>query len=457
MVTAAAAVLALGPLSDNSFLTHLATGRLILERGSVPSTDPYTFTAHGEPWVVQSWLMSVVYATAESVAGLDAVRVIVAALVAAVAAVGWRLLRPADGLVVRLALGALFLLIGSGAWSQRPLTFGLLAFALVVLAGEGGFDARWLVPLGWVWANAHGSFPLGLVYLCVAALGARLDGRGSRLEQRCLALLGVGVVSGVIGPLGLRALSFPVELVQRQDVLRNVVEWQAPRFLELDQRAFLLQLLVAIVLLVRRPTFRSGLILGVFTVAALLGSRNIGVASIALLPAMAGAVGQVGSLRTSDRPRGAPVLAVAVAVLALLAASSRLSEPALRLRAYPVDALAYLDEAGIDTGTVRLAAPEIAGNFMTLLYGAGDRVFYDDRFDMFPDEVSAAHLALTKGEPGVMHRLRDLDIDLVLLKRSQPMTLVLAADPDWRALYTDERWFLVCRRGADVGGTLHAC
>ena len=52
-------------LSDNSFFTHLATGRLILRDGAIPTVDPYTFTARGEPWVVQSWLASLVYAAVE--------------------------------------------------------------------------------------------------------------------------------------------------------------------------------------------------------------------------------------------------------------------------------------------------------------------------------------------------------------------------------------------------------
>ena len=42
-------------LDDNSFLTHLATGRLMLEDGIV-RTDAFTWTSAGEPLVVQSWL-----------------------------------------------------------------------------------------------------------------------------------------------------------------------------------------------------------------------------------------------------------------------------------------------------------------------------------------------------------------------------------------------------------------
>src|SRR5688500_5809434 len=96
-------VIGLRPLADNSFLTHLATGRIILETGSVPTTDPYTFTAAGEPWVVQSWLASVLYASAERLAGLDGVRVLMGVLVATLTGLAWSILRPADRVVARLA------------------------------------------------------------------------------------------------------------------------------------------------------------------------------------------------------------------------------------------------------------------------------------------------------------------------------------------------------------------
>ena len=60
-------VVGLERLHDNSFLTHVATGRLILAHG-VPTRDPYTFTALGRPWVVESWLASVLYRGVENLA-----------------------------------------------------------------------------------------------------------------------------------------------------------------------------------------------------------------------------------------------------------------------------------------------------------------------------------------------------------------------------------------------------
>src|SRR5437879_6408842 len=57
------------PLHDNSMLTHIRTGVDIAKSGHIPRTDPYSFTAHGHAWVVQSWLAEWLYGLAERAGG----------------------------------------------------------------------------------------------------------------------------------------------------------------------------------------------------------------------------------------------------------------------------------------------------------------------------------------------------------------------------------------------------
>ena len=427
---------------------------MILDTGSVPSVDPYTFSAAGEPWVVQSWLVSLGLAFTEAVGGIGAVRLLAGLAAGAVAALGWRLLRPVDGLVVRLGLAVLVVMTGAGVWAERPLMVGLIAFALTVLAAERGLDPRWLLPLGWVWVNSHGSFPLGLVYLSVAALGARLDKDDARVELRCLRWAILGTLLGAVGPLGLKVLTFPVELLQRQEILSNVIEWQAPSFTDFSQRAFLLQIVLTIILLVRRPSYRAGLVAATFTAAALLGSRNIAVASLALLPGMAGAASGVGSLRSTAQPKRIAAMLGLATVAAVLVVALRAQGPPLGLKPYPIDALAFLEEHDVDTEDVRMATPEVVGNLMTYVYGPGRRVFYDDRFDMFPEEVSLASLAISNASPSAFSALDDFEVLLVTTRRTSPIALALARDPGWRVLYSDEGWQVTCRRGADLSESM---
>lgn len=447
LVVAAGIAVGMRTMSDNSFLTHLATGRLILDRGSVPSTDPYTFSAAGEPWVVQSWLMSVAYATAEALGGLDGIRLLGGAIAGALLAVAWRLLRPIDGLVVRLAVAGLFIAVGAGLWAERPLMVGLLGFGLYALAAERGLDPRWLVPVGWLWVNSHGSFPLGLAYLLLLALGARLDGDDPAHELRCAAWALGGLLLGVIGPLGPKVLLFPVELLGRQELLSNVIEWRAPTFESTSQRAFIAQLALAVVLIARRPKYRSALVVGAFGAAALLGARNLTVASLAMLPAIAPALVGIGGLRSAARVGARSPLLLAAAAMPLLVVLIRLDAPALDLGRYPIDALAYIEEEGVDLEDHRLMAPDYVGNVVELVYGPGRRVHFDDRFDLFPDDVADDYLDVFNARPRMRSVLVEEEIHLGLWPRAGAVARLLVADADWRQLYSDEAWSLVCRRG----------
>ena len=56
--------LGLRPIGDNSLFTHLRTGIDLVRTWHVPTTDPYSFTSGGEPWVVQSWFASLLYGLA---------------------------------------------------------------------------------------------------------------------------------------------------------------------------------------------------------------------------------------------------------------------------------------------------------------------------------------------------------------------------------------------------------
>jgi hypothetical protein len=444
-------------LGDNSFLTHLATGRLILDSGSVPSSDPYSFTATGEPWVVQSWLASVLYAGIEELAGPGGIRVLIGVVFGALVAVAWLLARSAPTLLPRVAIVILVISVGGNQWSERPLVFGLLLLAVSLLVVERDHSHWWLLPVGWLWANTHGSFPLGVVALAVLAVGTRLDGRPIRHELRCLAALVAGCVLGAVGPLGLQVLVFPFALVGQQDMLQDVTEWRAPTFTSFSQRAFLVQALVAVAALARRPSWRWGLLMAVFIPLALLGLRNVAVASILLVPATAAGVPPVGRLLSEQRLSGAVrrLAPVALVAMMLVIASARLGQTHydLSLR-YPMTAMRWLAAEEIDPMTVRTAAPDYTGNLLTLLHGPQQGVFFDDRFDMYPEEMFRDHESLLLGTPGWRAMLDRWEIDLVLAPHVEPSGQLLLTEPQWRALYMDDHWLVACRRDADLCPTI---
>jgi len=407
---------------------------------------------------VQSWGASTLYGVVDDLAGGRGLRLLMGALAVALFAVVWRLARPAQGLLVRVAIGLVVLGIGAGGyWAERPLLLGLLALGLTALAAEDDLDPRWLVPIGWLWVNTHGSFPLGLAYLVVVVVGQRLDGEPATVELRCLRWLAGGVLAGAIGPLGPRILLFPVELLQRQDVLRNIVEWQAPPFRSAGDRLFLLELMVVVLALVRRPRYRDALVVAVFLGAALLGSRNVAVASLVFVPVLARAWPDVGSLRSEARDRTARMAAAVAGALFAVVLVAQVDGPHFELSGYPVATLDYLDEQEVDLTEVRMGAPERVGNLLELRDGPVGEVFYDDRFDMYPDAVSEDVFRLSAGRPGARDVLDRWDLDLVLWPRRRSLSQILDADPAWRKVRGEADWVLFCRRGAAIGPVLRTC
>ena len=439
-------------LADNSFFTHLATGRLILDHG-IPRHDPYSLTASGEPWVVQSWLASLGYAWVESWFGANGIRLVMAAMTATLAALAWRLTRPARALIGRLIIVGFVMGVGSMVWSARPLLFGLVFLALTLLAAEKGLDPRWLVPIFWLWVNTHGSFPLGLVLLACLWAGRRLDGKSADIEMRCLLWAALGTGLGAINPLGPTLLFFPARLLGRMDQLRQIVEWRSPSFSHLWDRLFLVQVMVSIVALVRRPRYRAAVPLVIFAAAAFLGVRNVGVASLVLIPGMARGLVDLGTIR-GDRPsRGAGVGVIVLLVASALMVRSAVAEPAFNLTAFPVDAVAWLEQNGLVSLTAPLASPDYVGNYLELIHGSDAHAFVDDRVDMYPKSMVDDFVLLQQGHAGWRAALDRHSIDLVLWPNVLPLSGLLAESPDWRPLYQDSTWTITCRRGAPLGGT----
>ncbi len=442
------------PLGDNSLFTHIATGRRLV-RGDIGSLfggwpDPYSRVSAGEPWVVQSWLASVLLGTADAVAGGVGVRLLFGAVMAALVLAVWRLGRP-GGVTVQVGTTVLALTIGATAWLQRPLLFGLLALAVLWLVAEERRDARWAAPVMALWVNVHGSFPLGLVLLAARAAGRRLDGEDLAHDRRLLGWAALGtVVGGVANPVGPALLLFPLRLLSRNEVLQYVVEWRSPNFADGWTRLFLVLVIAAIVGLVRRPSWASALPTIVAVVAALLATRNIAVATVVLVPAVARGLAGVGEIDGDAAATGAWRAVPAVMVVALAAVVvgvGRTDDYALET--YPVPAVEWLESRSLLDGSVDVVHQDWVGNYLTLTQ-PGFPVHIDDRFELHPPSFVTSYRTLVVGGPEWRESVGDSPV--VLWQRGTPLEAIMREAADWRVAWEDDDWFVACRRDVAACG-----
>jgi hypothetical protein len=446
VVSVAGFFIGLQPLRDNSFLTHLATGRLILDTGSIPTVDPYSFTAHGEPWTVQSWLASVAYAGAEDLFGLVGVRLLIGLTTALLCYLLWRLTEPAGAAVTRLGLVLPLLIIGFDGWSERPLLFGLVGLAAAHLLADGKGRAWFAVPLFAVWVNTHGSFPLGGLLIGLLLVGRWLDRQPVRREAHVLGWAVLGVLLGGINPLGPRLIVFPIEMLGNAEALKTIKEWQPPLYSELGPKVLVGMVVVAALLFVRHRSFRSIVPSVVFVGMALTSARNVGPAGIVLLAAMAPALKGIGQDEGREPKPVLGLVAIGVVLVAGLAVVSSLQGPDTDLVGYPEDAVVWMEDHGLLTADARVVSRDFAGNYLEAHSGTDVPVFIDDRYDMFPIDVVHDYSALNHGDDGWEDILDRWDATAVLWDDDTDLYPLLQESNDWDVVYQDHTWLVAVPR-----------
>jgi hypothetical protein len=455
-------------LGDNSFFWHLRTGRLILERG-IPHSDPYSFTAHGATWVSQSWLAELWYGLLERAAGGAGIRLFGAALGATLAVLSFRLaLRITRDRVRALGLGIGAFGCLAVFWSPRPLVIAALLFLVLVWIVEcrdswlGRHELVAIPMLLWLWANVHGTFELGLVYIALHLVGDWADG-SQPWEGRQRRLLGgmlLGSVVVFLNPYGPALVFFPVELLSRGRVLRNVVEWRSPDFRTVQGEMLAVWLVVVVCALARtrHRVSRRDLIVAVpFLMLALWAQRNVALVGFATLPIVARALAtpratSASTRETQARPIGYAVVAGVVAIMVALGAQT-LREPAFRTAGHPVKAMQAVERAGL-LGH-HIAAPDGWGGYIILKYWPRQRVFVDDRFDMYPVGFMTDYLKVLASGQGWRGMLRRYDVDVVVWPLEKPLAQVLEASPDWTRIHRDDLGAVFVRRDVATRLGLH--
>lgn len=436
-------------LFDNSFLWHLRTGELILDTGGIPRVDPYSYTAEGTGWVVQSWLAEVVYAGLDRAFGPIGIRLLGAVAGALLMVLLFRLalrLARETWRAAGLTLVAVFAI--RQLWTVRPLAFGLLAFAVLVWVVEirGSWVRRHVLVvlpvLFWLWVNVHGSFALGFLYLALHFVGTWLDGERpwEGAQRRLLEASAISAVVIFLTPLGYKLVLFPMRVMERSDIFRNVVEWASPNFRESTGLFFALWLAVLVVVLARgrnRITRRDLIVALPFLLLALWARRNIAVVPLVTLPIAARAVAvQVPARRSSLSPLAgwgfAAVLGAAFVALTL----SAVAEDDYDLDIYPVDAVSFLDDEAL-TGS-RIYTTDVWSGYLIARSWPDQQVFMDDRFDMYPRDVYDDYVEVIHVGEDWSEVLDRRDVDVVMVPVGEPLNQVLDESPAWTRVFDDD-------------------
>ena len=223
-----------GLLGDPDTQWHIAVGRWIVAHGAVPTTDLFSYTYAGAPWIAKEWISQLLLFVAFEAGGWRGV-VLLSALAITGTFIGlfaWLNHRMRDTAALAMTFTAFLMCEPHMLARPHILVLPVIAAWMVVLTDaleRRRAPPAWAVLLMVAWTNMHGSFPLGLVMAGVlAGEGVLLVPEGERLValRRWSLFLTLSTAATALSPFGWRAVLVPLMMFGNAGTLRFVSEWQ---------------------------------------------------------------------------------------------------------------------------------------------------------------------------------------------------------------------------------------
>jgi len=434
---------------------HIKVGQDVMRTHSWPTSDPYSFTVHGTPWIAYEWFGDVMIGWVAKF-GLRALTILLMALAGAVViALYYYASLSARNSKAGFVAAVLVSVFAIANFNLRPQMFGALFLATTVIVLElfrrGHARALWVFPpLFLVWINTHGSWIVGLSVIVATIVTGLIEFRMGSVEnfrwtekqriQLELALLGsIAVIP--LTPYGTRLATYPFLVASSLPLNVTYVEEWLPMpfnivwgkiFLGVVAGAFALQMVYQFKFRLQQWVLAIG-----GTVMACLHVRFVILFAPFFAPILA-----VMLSRWFDRYHREKDKYVLNAVLmagAIFAAvwyfPSRSELERSVERQFPVRALKFLRSYPVKG--------PIFNNYGTggylVAYYPEQKVFIDGRGDLYELEgVMADYMQVATIKPAALPVLNFYGIRLCLLERGEPLAVVLAERPDWKQIYYDD-------------------
>jgi hypothetical protein len=225
---------------DPGTFWHIRAGELMIDSGSLLTSDPYSYTFGGQPWTPFEWLGEIGMAAMFRVGGFDLLLLAASTLIAGMYAwLGSRIARTGLHWAVALCVTGLALAAAASHLHVRPhlVTAVFLALTMCSLSAveAGRVSIRslfWLVPVFIVWSNIHGGVMGGIAtvgitfagWLMLRALTFESPIRTSR-DAVELCLVGLFILaSPLVNPYGLNLPRTWIAIMTMPEVKQVIVE-----------------------------------------------------------------------------------------------------------------------------------------------------------------------------------------------------------------------------------------
>jgi hypothetical protein len=414
---------------DGDVSWHIAAGNWILDHAQIPTSDPFSFTAVGHPWIATEWLSELILALAFKAAGHAGLATVVAAsLIAVNGIIFFHLQRRNAALPWASLIGMNVVLMPFVMARPHVLAWPLLAVWTVLLlnyANEKRPPPLWSAVLLAFWANLHTSFPLAAPIGAAIALDCLIETRWKTLPQWLLFAF-VSLIAIMANANGLGGILQPFH-ISNLNMLRAIGEWN-PTTTQNTPEFYVIVLMGIGALLwqgVRVPIGRLGLLL------VMLGMAFVHIRHQTSFIIVAACV--VPPLFPANHNAKSVPKWIMLAALPLLAARALFPLTPPESKANPRNLIAAIP-------------PELRNQpvFNGYTFGgplilADIRPYIDGRAEMYGDTFFADYVRMLDGDAERFNRTATrYNIRWTMLPQRNKLADELEASGKWRRIYADK-------------------
>jgi hypothetical protein len=431
-------------LIDPDTLWQITVGQWIIDHRAVPTSDVYSFTMRGQPWISTQWLAQVMFAETYALFGWSGPVVLASSAIAATFALSAKFLsrRLSDSTTLVFIAAALALTVPHLLARPHVLALPVMVAwvsGLVAAADKREAPSPWLLPLMALWANLHGGFVFGLVLVAPIALDCVLAAEASARKTLVVrwAVFGIAALAAsCCTPYAWDSLLASRKILELGSALPLILEWKPADFSSIGPLEICLLLGVGLVLWrgITLPPMRIVMLLGMLHMALSQGRAGEILALVAPLILAAPLARQIGAAEPSKASLRAPVLAgIAVVLVAGTIAYASVHPFAPHMRASPVAAVAELKKLNVS----RVFNDYDFGGF---LIANGVAPFIDGRTELYGEKFFVDHNAASGlMEPENLFRLLDeYRIEATLMRTQSAATKLLDHVDGWQKIYSDD-------------------
>lgn len=439
-------------LQDSDSFWQIKIGQWILDHGAMPTTDFYSFTRTGAPWISTSWLSQVMFAFSYTQWGWAGPVILTAVGVALSAAIFVYLLDAQIEAPRAVLFAMLALLLSLHHVLARPHILALPVMVawigLLMAAADRRSAPSWTwLPLMALWANLHGGFVLGLALIGPISLEAVEHAeKGKRLQLFLRwVLFGIGaLIASCCTPYGWKTLMGATNILSLGELLSLIFEWMPANFATFTSFEGALLGLIAL-------GYYRGLVLSApriflilfLTWSALTHVRSIEAFAFLVPLVLAKPLGEMFSrppVDATDTDRWPARTVTALGALMIVAASWTSTSLYMNHHRFTFT-MAQTPVAAVDL-LEKLKVQRVfnAYQFGGYLISRDIPVFVDGRAELYGEKFVMDFFKATEGKkPELLPRLLDEHkIDATLLVADAPGPQILDQLKGWKRIYTDD-------------------